>query len=60
MAQQNNVSVTVGRQSYRLIPGKEEMSFTLQPMTNNKVDSDALYFGETTFISEQGAVLRYG
>ena len=51
---------TVERQLYRLIPGEEEMSFTLQPVTSNEIDSDALYLDEITLTSEQDAVLRYG
>ena len=60
MAQQSNIPVTVERQLYRLIPGEEEMSFTLQPVTSNEIDSDALYLDEITLTSEQDAVLRYG
>ncbi len=52
--------MTVERQLYRLIPGEEEMSFTLQPVTSNEIDSDALYLDEITLTSEQDAVLRYG
>ncbi len=59
-AQQSNIPVTVERQLYRLIPGEEEMSFTLQPVTSNEIDSDALYLDEITLTSEQDAVLRYG
>lgn len=59
-AQQSNIPVTVERQLYRLIPGEEEMSFTLQSVTSNEIDSDALYFDEITLTSEQDAVLRYG
>ncbi|STI74907.1 putative large extracellular alpha-helical protein [Escherichia coli] len=36
------------------------MSFTLQPVTSNEIDSDALYLDEITLTSEQDAVLRYG
>ncbi|HGC2427507.1 TPA: alpha-2-macroglobulin family protein [Escherichia coli] len=60
MAQQSNIPVTVERQLYRLIPGEEEMSFILQPVTSNEIDSDALYLDEITLTSEQDAVLRYG
>ncbi len=58
-AQQSNIPVTVERQLYRLIPGEEEMSFTLhlQPVTSNEIDSDALYLDEITLTSEQDAVL---
>ncbi len=56
----SNIPVTVERQLYRLIPGEEEMSFTLQPVTSNEIDSDALYLDEITLTSEQDAVLRYG
>lgn len=59
-AQQSNIPVTVERQLYRLIPGEEEMSFTLLPVTSNEIDSDALYLDEITLTSEQDAVLRYG
>lgn len=59
-AQQSNILVTVERQLYRLIPGEEEMSFTLLPVTSNEIDSDALYLDEITLTSEQDAVLRYG
>ncbi len=59
-AQQSNIPMTVERQLYRLIPGEEEMSFTLQPVTSNEIDSDALYLDEITLTSEQDAVLRYG
>ena len=59
-AQQSNIPVTVERQLYRLIPGEEEMSFILQPVTSNEIDSDALYLDEITLTSEQDAVLRYG
>lgn len=59
-AQQSNIPVTVERQLYRLIPGEEEMSFTLQPVTSNEIDSDALYLDEIMLTSEQDAVLRYG
>ncbi len=73
-AQQSNTPVTVERQLYRLIPGEEEMSFTMQPVTSNEtdsdalyldeitneIDSDALYLDEITLTSEQDAVLRYG
>lgn len=52
--------MTVERQLYRLIPGEEEMSFTLQPVTSNEIDSDALYLDEIMLTSEQDAVLRYG
>ncbi len=60
MAQQSNIPVIVERQLYRLIPGEEEMSFILQPVTSNEIDSDALYLDEITLTSEQDAVLRYG
>lgn len=60
MAQQSNIPVTVERQLYRLIPGEEEMSFILQPVTSNEIDSDALYLDEITLTSEQDAVLSYG
>ncbi|CTW67270.1 large extracellular alpha-helical protein [Escherichia coli] len=59
-AQQSNIPVTVERQLYRLIPGEEDMNFTLQPVTSNEIDSDALYLDEITLTSEQDAVLRYG
>ena len=59
-AQQSNIPVTVERQLYRLIPGDEEMSFTLQPVTSSEIDSDALYLDEITLTSEQDAPLRYG
>lgn len=36
------------------------MSFILQPVTSNEIDSDALYLDEITLTSEQDAVLRYG
>lgn len=60
MAQQSSISVTVEHQLYRLIPGEEEMSFILQPVTSNETDSDMLYPDEITLTSEQDAVLRYG
>ncbi|MFV2498865.1 hypothetical protein ACNITF_25435, partial [Escherichia coli] len=41
-AQPSNIPVTVERPLYRLIPGDEEMSFTLQPVTSNEIASDAL------------------
>ncbi|HAW3316870.1 TPA: alpha-2-macroglobulin family protein [Escherichia coli] len=59
-AQQSNIPVTVERQLYRLIPGDEEMSFTLQPVTSNEINSDALYLDEITLTNEQNASLRYG
>ncbi len=58
--QQSHVPVTVERQLYRLIPGDEEMSFTLQSVTSNEIDSDSLYLDEITLTSEQDASLRYG
>lgn len=59
-AQQSNVPVKVERQLYRLIPGDEEMNFTLEAVTGNEIDSDALYLDEVTLTSEQDASLRYG
>ncbi len=36
------------------------MSFTLQSVTSNEIDSDSLYLDEITLTSEQDASLRYG
>lgn len=54
--------MTVERQLYRLIPGEEEMSFTLQPVTSNEIDSDALYLDEITLYQRAGcrSALRSG
>ena len=61
-AQQSNIPVTVERQLYRLIPGEEEMSFTLLPVTSNEIDSDALYLDEITLTQRAGcrSALRSG
>lgn len=60
LARQSNIAVKVERQLFKLVAGEDAMDFTLQPVSGNEIDSDALYLDEITLTSEQTSPLRYG
>nr|WP_133159251.1 alpha-2-macroglobulin [Superficieibacter electus] len=59
-AQQNMPGVNIERHLFKLVAGESAMSFILQPVIDDEIDSDALYLDEITLTSEQASPLRYG